>query len=102
MQLHDELRKRCEKYPLYSQENVRDPIVCAKLFFPIGSATWYVTEYNPIKQTAFGYVTGLTYDEWGYISIPELQEVKLANVFSVEVDLHFDQTVASLLGIVKP
>lgn len=102
MQLHNELQKRCEKYPLYSQEHVKDPIVCAKLFFSISRATWYVTEYNPVTQIAFGYVKGLMHDEWGYISIPELQSVKLANVFSVEVDLYFEAQPASRLGFARP
>ena len=102
MQLHNELLKRCENYPLRSQEHTRDPTVCAKLFFPISRATWFITEYNPVTQIAFGYVAGLAHDEWGYISIPELQGIKLANVFSVEVDLYFEATKASALGIIRP
>lgn len=99
MAVRKELTKRCERYPLYSQENVPDPTVCAKLFFPVGSATWYITEYNPATDIAFCYVVGLGTDEWGYVYIPELTAVKLAGVFSIEVDLYFDPTPASKLGI---
>ena len=31
----------------------------AKLFDPVGSATWYLTEYDPVEKIAFGFVTGL-------------------------------------------
>lgn len=99
MNVHHKLAIRCKQYPLYSQENVSDPIVCAKLFFPSGAATWYVTEYNPATCVAFGYVVGLGTDEWGYFSIDELFRIKAAGVFSIEVDLHFKPTPASQLGI---
>lgn len=33
MDLHAELTKRCERFPLYSQEDSSDAEVCAKLFF---------------------------------------------------------------------
>ena len=46
-------------FPFYSQEHVKDPIVIAKLFDPCGSATWYLTEYDPAEKIAFCYVTGL-------------------------------------------
>ncbi len=99
MNIHEELTKRCERYPLYSQENASDPVVCARLFFPAGAATWYITEYNPATRLAFGYVVGLGTDEWGYISISELAAVRLAGAFAIEVDLHFQPMRASELEI---
>ena len=40
------LTKELEKKipPLYSQENVKDPMVVAKFFFPAGSAAWWIIE----------------------------------------------------------
>ncbi|WP_164483718.1 MULTISPECIES: DUF2958 domain-containing protein [unclassified Polaromonas] len=101
MKLHDEIKKRCEQYPLHSQQNVADPMLCAKLFFPLGSGAWYVAEYNPITFEAFGYVSGMDVDEWGYFSVAELLEVKVAGVFSIEVSLHFSSRPASELGILR-
>ncbi|MES2188731.1 MAG: DUF2958 domain-containing protein [Pseudomonadota bacterium] len=95
MKISDEIKKRCEQYPLYSQEKVVDQIFCAKLFFPMTSAVWYIAEYNPVTFEAYGYVMGLGDDEWGYFSIAELVEVKLAGVFSIELDLAFSPTRSS-------
>ena len=74
-----ELAKRLAAYPLYSQEkttSVQQHIVSAKLYNAFGAGTWYITEYRPETGIAFGYVMGLDYDEWGYISIDELLEVR--------------------------
>lgn len=101
MDLHAELEKRCKRFRLYSQDEVKDPVVCAKLFFLAGPATWYVIEYNPITCIAFGYVTGLGGDEWGYFSISEMQAVRYAGAPAIEVDLHFEAKPASALGISK-
>jgi hypothetical protein len=49
-------------YPLYSQEEVKDQLVIAKLFDLCGSATWFLTEYDPVEKIAFSYVTGLIQD----------------------------------------
>jgi hypothetical protein len=77
------------KAPLYSQDGKGDAaIVHAKLFALGSGATWYVTEYDPKTNEAFGYVTGLQEDELGYISISELESLKyLGTVPRVERDL---------------
>ncbi|GAB7545172.1 hypothetical protein CS8_048510 [Cupriavidus sp. 8B] len=49
--------------------------VVAKLFDVAGSATWWLTEYDPKDRIAFCYVTGMAYDEWGTTSIDELFEL---------------------------
>lgn len=54
--LYAELEKRTANYPLYSQENEKDPLVVAKLFDAFGSATWYITEYSKESKIFFGYV----------------------------------------------
>jgi len=60
----EEFEELFKDYPLYSQEHIKDPLVIAKLFDPCGSATWFLTEYDPIEKIAFGYVVGLLVDEW--------------------------------------
>ena len=84
-----------ERYPLYSQENVKDPIVSIKLF--IWNATWYITEYDKDSKTAFWLTTWLWEDEFGYTYIPELEEVKVNWIFEVERDLYFKPAPLSSL-----
>jgi hypothetical protein len=76
-------------YPFYSQENEKDPLVVAKLFDPCGSATWYLTEYNQDEKTAFGFVTGLVCDEFGYVSLEELEGIERPFGLTIERDLYF-------------
>lgn len=83
-----EFEKLIEAYPLYSQEKSKDPIVSIKLF--IGNATWFLTEYDKDSKTAFGLTTWLWDDEFGYIYIPELEEIKVQGVFEVERDLYLE------------
>jgi len=80
-----------DKYPMYSQEEEGDPLVIVKLFDIAGSGTWYLTEFDPETKNAFGYVTGLGTDEWGYIHIPELEGIKHFGISRIERDLHFNQ-----------
>lgn len=80
-----------KNFPLYSQENETDPLVIAKFFDPCGSATWYVTEYNKADKIAFGYVTGLHEDEFGYISLEELESIERPWGLTIERDLYFRQ-----------
>lgn len=68
-----------------------DPIIVAKYFDPVGSATWYATEYNPENEVFYGYVTGLIVDEWGTFSLPELESVQLPFGMGIERDLHFKE-----------
>ena len=78
-------------YPLYSQEHEDDPKVIAKLFDRVGSATWYLTEYDPVEKIAFGYVVGLHVDEWGYTSLTELESIERPFGLTIERDLYFVQ-----------
>ena len=43
--LTEELRKQLP--PLYSQENVKDPMVICKFFHPLSNMTWYAIEGEP-------------------------------------------------------
>jgi len=69
----EEFEELFKDYPLYSQEQVKDPFLIAKLFDPCGSATWYLTEYDPVEKIVFGYVVGLQEDELGYVSLTEME-----------------------------
>ena len=90
MNIRKEVEVRMTDHPLYSQEGQDDPIVHCKLFHAYGSGTWYLTEYDG-KDTAFGYVTGLCEDEWGYVCISELEALHIGgSVPRIECDLHFD------------
>ena len=40
---------------------------------------------------AFGYVTGLFEDEWGYISIDELTDITWNGVPRIEIDRYFGE-----------
>ncbi|MEW6990428.1 DUF2958 domain-containing protein [Colwelliaceae bacterium 6441] len=97
-----EFKKTFENYPFYSQENNSDPLVIAKLFDAYGSATWYITEYSPVENTAFAYVTGLAHDEWGYVLLTELESLMLApQVPRIERDMYFESTKFSELKLKK-
>ena len=78
-------------YPLYSQEHEEDPLVICKLFDPCGSASWYLLEYDPIEKIAFGYVMGMAVDEFGYISLNEMESIKGSLGIGIEQDLNFVQ-----------
>ena len=83
------LEERFEKIGCQSQ--TADPIVVAKFFDPCGSATWYATEYDAENKIAFGYVTGLAFDEWGTFSITELESIKRPFGLGIERDLYFKE-----------
>ena len=64
-----------------------------KLFNPMGSATWLISEYHKEDRTFFGLCDlGMGYPELGYVSIDELESVRLAFGLGVERDLFFEPT----------
>lgn len=67
---------RAKLPPLGAQDGNSDPMVFVKLFHPLSNWTWYITEYNPVENMAFGYVDGFE-GEWGHISIDELAELRV-------------------------
>ena len=83
------LEERFEKIGCQSQ--TADPIIVAKFFDPCGSATWFATEYDAENKIAFGYVTGLAFDEWGTFSITELESIKRPFGLGIERDLYFKE-----------
>ncbi|MBT3245127.1 MAG: DUF2958 domain-containing protein [Bacteroidetes bacterium] len=93
----EEFETLFKDYPLYSQEEVEDPLVVAKLFDPVGSATWFLLEFDPVEKIAFGYVTGLQVDELGYISLTEMESIKGPLGIGIEQDMYFIQKQLSEL-----
>ena len=71
---------------LYSQENVKNPMVKVKFFCPWNQWTWYGIEYDG-KDIFFGYVIGFE-NELGYFSLEELKSVKQFGL-GIERDLYF-------------
>ncbi len=84
-----EFIERFTDYPIRSQESAKDPLVIVKLFDIAGSASWYLIEFDPNEKIAFGYVTGLEFDEWGDVYIPELEAISLFGIPRIERDIHF-------------
>lgn len=100
-QFADKLKARCEGYPIHRQLNHPDPLICAKLYWPIGNACWYITGYNPQTYVAHGVVVGRERDEWGRFYIPALLETKIAGVVPVKLDEDWKPVHASTLGIAQ-
>jgi hypothetical protein len=76
-----------------------DPTLLARLFSPVGSATWYLVSGQPDTKKVsrysddficYGYAAldGENF-EWGSISIKELEEVVLPLGLKIERDAHF-------------
>lgn len=80
--------------PLYSTEEITDPLCQVKLFTPDSSWSWYIIEIDEEKEICFGYVVGLE-SELGYFSMSELKSIKGALGLSVERDIHFTPTLLS-------
>ena len=76
---------------LYSQDNVKDPMVQVKFFDPCGSFTWYAVEYDG-KDVFFGKVVSslCPEGELGYFSLTELTEIKGQFGLGIERDLYFE------------
>ena len=87
---------------LYSTENTpcnEKTIVC-KFFNPMGAGTWYIAEGSEQEDgdwLFFGYCDlGLGTPEWGYVSLRELQSVKLPFGMGIERDIYFSPQTISL------
>lgn len=74
---------------LYTQDGKGDAaLVHVKLFDPCGSATWYLLEWDGLEE-AYGYVTGLQCDEYGYVPLRELAFVAGRLGIGLEIDTGF-------------
>lgn len=92
--LTDELIKTLP--PLYSTENIKDPLIQCKFFTPDSSWSWYVLEFDKTNEIFFGYVCGLE-RELGYFSLAELESVKGQLGLGVEIDISFKPTKLSVI-----
>ena len=75
-----------------SQSEDLNPIILTKFFDPMGSGTWYVSEYEPDTNICFGYVTGLGHNEWGYFSLTELEAIERPLGMKIERDICFRES----------
>lgn len=71
-----------------------EAIVHLKLFNPMGAATWFITEYDPEDRIFFGYADLHGHGpeggaELGYVSLAELEGLKLPFGLGIERDIHF-------------
>ena len=89
------LEERFEK--VGRQDDISDPIVIAHFFNPAGAGDWYATEYDPINQIFYGYVSifGDWHDEWGYTSLDELADYNGPFGLRIERDLYWKEKPAS-------
>jgi len=83
-----ELEKRFEE--VGRQEDVKDPVVIAKFFSPMGSQVWFATEYDKESKMFFGYVSLFNdhNNEWGSFSLEELESIKLPMGMKIERDMY--------------
>ena len=62
-------------YGCQSEKYSKDIVVAVKLFDLGTSINWWLTEYDPVNKIAWCYVTGFYEDEWGTISLEELEDL---------------------------
>ncbi len=73
---------------LYEQDGKGNKaVVFCKFFFPAGSWSWFVTEYNPEENLCFGFVNG-DFPELGYFSMDELEALEIKGL-KMERDFFF-------------
>lgn len=79
----------------YSQEKKSpDEVrIYLKVFNPYGRGRWYATEYDPVTEVCFGYVTGMGTDELGYFSLAEMKACRVPPFgLPLERDAHWDDS----------
>jgi hypothetical protein len=89
-------------YRSQSEKETKDIMIPVKLFDAGGTIRWWLAEYDPESKVAFGYVTGFFEDEWGTVSLEELEELEMfvkiegigdiGSIPRVEVDEYFEAT----------
>ncbi|HEX2986701.1 MAG TPA: DUF2958 domain-containing protein [Chloroflexota bacterium] len=93
---------------LYATEDVPDGhrMALVKFFNPTSGGTWYVFEGVAQEDgdwLLFCYVVDLGFDELGYVSLRELEGVRLPSGLGIERDLHFRPvSLAALLAGQRP
>jgi hypothetical protein len=90
--LTEEIKKQLP--PLYSQEQVEDPMVVVKFFTPDSSWTWFILEGSEQPDGDWMFFCKVVSHicpegELGYVLLSQLEEVKGALGLGVERDLYF-------------
>lgn len=93
-----ELERKFNNYPLYSQEEKGfDAEVIVKYFNPCGLGTWLITEGEKQENgdwLMFGYCNVFEW-EWGYITLSQLEGIRLPYGLTIERDLHTNKKCVS-------
>jgi len=92
-----------KRFAKVGEQDIKNPIVIAKFFNPAGRGYWYATEYDPIDQIFFGYVSifGDHCDEWGSFSLKELKNTELPMGLGIERDLYCGEKKISEHNIIS-
>lgn len=90
--LTKELEKTFAKTGRQENAGAANTLIILKLFNPLGPQTWLISEYDPEERLFFGYASlgfGRHCDEWGYISLDELEELDVGFGLGIERDRYF-------------
>lgn len=73
-----QLEETLKGFPLYSQDGKGKEAIC-RAIFALGGVRWFILEGEKEGNdtTLFGIVVGLMEDEYGYISLNELSDLKV-------------------------
>ena len=80
--------------PLYSQENVDDPVVHIKYFTPDSGWTWFILEGDEQEDGDYLFFCKVISPicpegELGYVTLEQLKEVRGPMGLKIERDLYF-------------
>lgn len=95
--LRDNYDKREAAYYKGDDTTAFEPVV--KLFNPAGIGTWYISTLSP-ENIAFG-ICCLHENEIGYVSLDELNVLKLAFGLTIEKDRHFSAKGLNIYELYK-
>jgi len=94
--LTKELEKKLIQEAKKENKDLYQAVAHVKFFDPVGSWTWFASEYDPDTKMFYGLVDGHE-KELGYFSLTELEELKLPMGLKIERDLYFESTLLSKL-----
>ena len=94
--LTKELEKKLVEEAKKENKDLYKAVAHVKFFDPVGSWTWFASEYDPNTKMFYGLVDGHE-KELGYFSLKELEELELPMGLKIERDLYFESTLLSEL-----
>lgn len=115
MKISHTLARPTESTPLLrgQEELGEDALVYAHYFLSGSGADWYITEYDPIEDIAFGWAEIIPgCGEWGYSSLSELEMISLpmkvrigneilVSKFSIKVELDSDWEICTMREVLS-